>query len=268
MACVMRIGCSGYSYSDWIGPFYPPGTRAGDMLELYAQRFGTVEVNSTYYRLPGAKTFQGMSRKVPRDFQFAVKLPGDMTHRGLLAQAGDFLRVTTPLVEAGQLGPVLAQFPFAFKNGQEQRAYLTRLAQALPGLRLVVEFRHESWQVDAVPRFLADQGLGLAAVDAPALPGLPKGEAHAVAGLGYLRFHGRNSEKWFQHERAEERYDYRYSAPELADWTARIRHLQEATDDLYIYFNNHFRGQAPANAGELAELLGKPLPLTSGRLFS
>lgn len=264
----MRIGCSGYSYADWVGPFYPPGTRPGDMLELYAQRFGTVEVNSTYYRLPGVKTFQGMSRKVPRDFRFAVKLPGDITHRGRLEPAADFLRVTAPLAEAGQLGPVLAQFPFAFKNGQDQRAYLGRLKEAMPGVALVVEFRHESWQVPAVARFLEDRGLALAAVDAPELPGLPRADATAVNRLGYVRFHGRNAGKWFEHDRAEERYDYRYSSRELEDWTARIRAVEAATDELYIYFNNHFRGQAPANAGELAELLGKPLPMASGRLFT
>lgn len=264
----MRIGCSGYSYADWIGPFYPPGTRAGDMLELYAQRFSTVEVNSTYYRLPGVKTFQGMSRKVPRDFRFAVKLPGDITHRGMLEPAADFLRVTAPLAEAGQLGPVLAQFPFAFQNGQDQRAYLGRLRDALPGVRLVVEFRHASWQVPAMYRFLEERRLAVAAVDAPALPGLPEAQAAAVSRLGYVRFHGRNAGKWFEHDRAEERYDYLYSDAELQGWVEKIRAVEAATDEVYIYFNNHFRGQAPANAGELAELLGKPLPMLSGRLFS
>lgn len=265
---MIHMGCSGYSYADWVGPFYPPGTRPGDMLELYAERFRTVEVNATYYRLPGVKTFQGMARKVPPDFRFAVKLPGDITHRGQLAIAADFLAVTAPLSEAGKLGCVLAQFPFGFRNGQDQRAYLGRLVKRLPGQRLVVEFRHASWQVDAVYRFLGDLGLSVAAVDAPDLPGLPAGDAPAVGSPGYLRFHGRNAGKWFEHERAEERYDYRYAKDELAGWVERIRALESATDELYIYFNNHFRGQAPANAAELAELLGKPLPMARDRLFS
>lgn len=264
----MRIGCSGYSYADWVGPFYPPGTRSGDMLGVYAERFSTVEVNSTYYRLPGVKTFQGMSRKVPGDFRFAVKLPGELTHQGSLAIATDFMRVTAPLAESGKLGPVLAQFPFAFKNVQDQRGYLTRMRAALPGLTLVVEFRHASWQIEPVYRFLAEHDMSLAAVDAPALPGLPSGEARPVGRLGYVRFHGRNAEKWFEHERAEERYDYSYSKRELEGWVGRVEALAEATDEVYVYFNNHFRGQAPANAFQLAELLGKPLPMASGRLFS
>ena len=265
---MIHLGTSGYSYSDWIGPFYPGRTKPGDMLELYAERFRSVEINSTYYRLPGARTFAGMAKRVGPDFRFAVKLPGDITHKGLLETSTAFCEVTRPLADAGKLACVLAQFPYSFKNGQDQRAYLGQLVKRLPGMRVVVEFRHVSWQIDAVYPFLAGLGLSLAAVDAPELPGLPRGEARAVGRIGYLRFHGRNAEKWFEHDRAEERYDYRYSTAELASWVARIRELEEATEELYIYFNNHFRAQAVDNAVQLADLLGEPLPMASGRLFS
>jgi uncharacterized protein YecE (DUF72 family) len=243
---MLHLGCSGYSYADWVGPFYPRGTKPAEMLEVYAQRFRTVEINSTYYRLPGARTFEGMARRVGPDFRFSVKLPGDITHKGKLEPAADFLRVTRPLADSGKLACVLAQFPFSFKNGQDQRGYLARLAASLPALRLVVEFRHVSWQAEPVYRFLGDLGLSVAAVDAPDLPGLPRGEARAVGRVAYLRFHGRNAGQWFEHDQA----------------------LEESTDDLFIYFNNHFEGKAPANALQLAELLGKPLPMAPTGLFS
>jgi uncharacterized protein YecE (DUF72 family) len=265
---MIHIGTSGYSYQDWIGPVYPPGTKAGDMLELYAERFRTVEVNATYYRLPGAKTFAGMVKRAGPGFRFSVKLPGDVTHRGDLDLVDRFVEVTRPLTDAGVLACVLAQFPYAFQNARDSRAYVARLAERLRGAPLVVEFRHSSWQVDPVYAFLREHRLSLAAVDAPALPNLPRPEARATGPIGYLRFHGRNAEQWFEHERAEQRYDYLYTPDELSGWLERIRTLEAATEELFIYFNNHFQGKAATNALQLANLLGEPLPPAPGRLFS
>lgn len=264
----IHIGTSGYSYADWIGPVYPPGTKARDMLELYAERFRTVEINATYYRLPGARTFEGMVRRVGPSFRFSVKLPGDVTHRGDLALVDRFVDATRPLADAGKLACVLAQFPFAFKNTEDSRSALARLAERLRGAPLVIEFRHASWQVDAVYAFLAQHRLSLVAVDAPALPGLPRPEARATGPIGYLRFHGRNAAQWFDHERAEQRYDYLYEPGELAGWVDRVRALEAATEELFIYFNNHFQGKAATNAMELANLLGEPIPPAPGRLFA
>lgn len=271
----IHIGTSGYSYADWIGPVYPPGTKPGDMLELYAERFRTVEVNATYYRLPGVKTFEGMRKRAGPGFRFSVKLPGDVTHRGDLELVDRFVEVTRPLTEAGALACVLAQFPFAFRNSQDARSTLARLAERLAerfaerltGAPLVVEFRHASWQVEPVYAFLAEHRLSLAAVDAPALPGLPRPEARATGPIGYLRFHGRNAAQWFDHERAEQRYDYLYEPEELSGWIDRIRALEDATDELFIYFNNHFQGKAATNALQLANLLGEPIQPAPGRLF-
>lgn len=267
-ASVIHLGTSGYSYADWVGPVYPPGTRPGDMLELYAERFRTVEINSTYYRLPGTKTFAGMSKRVGRSFRFSVKLTGEVTHEGDLAGVDRFLEATRPLTDAGQLACVLAQFPYRFHNDERSRSYLARLAERFSGPQLVVEFRHASWQVEPVYTFLAQHRLSLAAVDAPALPNLPRPEARVTGPIGYLRFHGRNAEQWFEHERPWQRYDYLYTPEELSGWVERIRTLEAATEELFIYFNNHFQGKAATNALQLANLLGEPLPPAPNRLFS
>jgi uncharacterized protein YecE (DUF72 family) len=262
---MIRVGTSGYSYTDWVGPVYPAGTRPDRMLDLYCRRFSTVEINSTYYRLPGARMFDSLVRRSPDGFLFTVKLPGDVTHGGDLACAASFREVVRPLVDAGRFGCALAQFPFAFRNTGENRAYLARLHDALSGMAAAVEFRHESWQIPAVRSFLQGHGFGTACVDQPDLPGLMRREAWCTAGLGYVRFHGRNRRKWFEHERAIERYDYLYTKDELAGWLPGIRKLSEDAREVFVFFNNHASGQAVSNASDLVEMLAEaPSPSPSG----
>jgi uncharacterized protein YecE (DUF72 family) len=252
---MIRLGTSGFSYADWVGNFYPVGTRKEQMLELYARRFDTVEINSTYYRLPGKKTFESFARRVGSSFRFSVKLPGDITHKGQLQMTRAFVEVVAPVVEAGKLACVLAQFPQAFKNTQEHRRYLADLASSLPSLPLVVEFRDSSWQLPAVETYLRSLKLGSTCVDEPALPGLMRPVARATGEIAYVRFHGRNEAKWYEHERSEERYDYLYSRSELEEWVQRVHRLEQEAQDVYIYFNNHSAGKATTNAADFAEML-------------
>jgi uncharacterized protein YecE (DUF72 family) len=252
---MIRLGTSGFSYTDWVGTFYPTGTKKEQMLELYARRFDTVEINSTYYRLPGRKTFESFARRVGDTFRFSVKLPGDITHKAQLSQTKAFVEVLTPVVDAGKLGCVLAQFPHSFKNTEEHRRYLANVARALSSMPLVVEFRDSSWQIPAVDGFLKNLHVGCANVDEPALPGLMRPTERATSPLAYVRFHGRNETKWYQHERSEERYDYLYLRSELADWIQRVTRLEQEAEDVYIYFNNHASGKATTNAVDFKEML-------------
>src|SRR5258707_4146087 len=116
----VRVGTSGYSFPDWVGPFYPPGTRSGDFLSYYSRHFDVVEVNSTYYRIPHSSVIEKMERKTPGDFHFVVKLHQSMTHEGDLDSSNvrHFLEAIAPLENAGKYDGLLAQFPWAFRRSR------------------------------------------------------------------------------------------------------------------------------------------------------
>jgi len=255
---IIRVGTSGFSYTDWLGPFYPPRLSRAHMLDYYATIFDVVEINATYYAIPGPRSMESMLQKVGETFEFTVKAHQDMTHHR--DRATDvlprFLEALKPLVEAGKLGCVLLQFPFSFAHTPDNRSFVRFLVESLAPHRAVVEFRHRSWIHEETMAFLRQVGAGYCAVDEPRLPGLPPPMAEVTAPVGYVRFHGRNKEKWWHHEKAEERYDYRYAQDELEEWIPKIRKLADHALRVYVFFNNHVRGQAPANARELRARLG------------
>lgn len=257
------IGTSGFSYDDWRGFFYPKDLPKREMLPYYAGVFPTVEVNATYYTLPHPATFLQMSRKVPDDFLFAVKAHRDMTHSGgeLNEEAfAGFRRALDPLLERGMLGCVLAQFPWSFKPTADNEAYLRTFREQLPDVPTVVEFRNAAWVSDRTLNLLRELGMGFCCVDEPGLKGLMPRIAASTSPIGYVRFHGRNAQKWWKHDHAWERYNYLYSEEELQSWVPKIQGLAEETDRLFVFFNNHYEGKAGQNARVLAQLLNLTLP--------
>jgi len=260
-ACLMdiRIGCSGFSYDDWVGPFYPLGAESRRFLELYAERFDTVEINMTYYRIPAPRMVQGWVDRTPQGFLFTVKGNQLMTHDTENPEAAAaiprFREAIEPLVAADRLGCVLLQFPQRLRPTAEARDHIAYLISELSPLPLVCEFRHESWSRETVHRWLGSRGVGYCCVDEPELPGLMPRETVVTGGLGYLRFHGRNAAKWHEHEEASERYDYRYAREELEEWVPRVREMAGSAERMLVYFNNHRMGQAPDNAEVFKELL-------------
>lgn len=252
----LRVGTSGYSYADWVGPIYPPGVPKAEWLGLYAQRFSTVEINSTYYGVAAPATYARMRDRVGDDFVFSVKAPGAVTHERENAPEPilqDFFTRIAPL----DPGPILLQFPFSFAYVPEHRIYLARVLDACTDRQAVVEFRHDSWVRGSVVAGLRERGVALASVDLPALPGLPPREEVLTGRLGYLRLHGRNAAKWWRHEQAWERYDYRYPREELAEWVPRVRRLLAEAAEVFVYANNHFQGQAVEAIEMLEGLLGE-----------
>lgn len=197
---MILIGTSGYSFPDWVGPFYPPGTDRRNMLDHYVRHFPTVEVNSTYYRIPPPRTFQAMERKTPPDFEFVVKAHHDMTHKRSLEPDlyRSFASSIDPLRAAGKLNGVLAQFPYAFRRTKENEKFLQEMKQLLPEAPLFVEFRNDSWARAEVFPWLEEQGIGYVSVDEPDLPGLMPSIARATGPVGYVRLHGRNKENWWR----------------------------------------------------------------------
>lgn len=258
MAAAVIVGTSGYSYKDWVGPFYPEGTRAGEMLAYYAGRFGAAELNFSYYGIPKPRTLEQMAGRVPDDFRFTLKLHRSLTHERQEASTTlpAFREAIRPLIDSGKLAGLLAQFPFSFAGSKPACRHVLWLAEQLPGARLVAEFRHISWEKPEVAPWLARHGIALASVDAPALEGLPSAiERLGDPAIAYVRFHGRNREAWWEHDQAYQRYQYDYSEEELSEWVPRVVSLTGKAAVVYVFFNNHFGGVSAANASLFRELL-------------
>lgn len=252
------VGTAGFSYGDWKGPFYPREIRQSAMLEHYARHFPLVEINSTYYAVPPPERMNAMALRTPPWFIFNVKANREMTHEignGARAFEG-FRRAVRPLEDHGKLGCVIAQFPWAFKRTTANEGYLEKLAQRLEGMDTVVEFRHDSWESGETLEMLSSLGLGYVCVDEPRLKGLPSPRVAITSDTAYLRMHGRNAETWWAKDRESwERYDYLYSEEELAGWLPGVEKMGEQADRVYVIFNNHYKGQAPANARAFEQML-------------
>ena len=181
---MLRIGTSGFSYDDWVGPVYPEGLPAREHLQYYASLFPTVELNVTYYRIPAASTVSGWVRKTPDDFLFAVKAYGELTHQRESHDFAGFVAAIEPLIEAHKLGCVLAQFPYSFHPTPENKEYLRRLRAGFGDLPLVVEFRNSGWVDDETFALLRAENLGYCCVDEPRLKGLMPPIAVATSRCG------------------------------------------------------------------------------------
>ncbi len=252
---MILIGTSGFSYKDWVGPYYPADLPAHEWLSFYAQEFTTCELNFSYYRLPEARTLQQMATKTPAGFLFSVKASKELTHERESPPFDRFVAALAPLVEQRKLGCVLAQFPYSFHATSANRDYLRRLREGLGELPAVVEFRNAAWLTDKTFDLLRELQLGYCCVDEPRLEGLLPPIARATGPVAYVRFHGRNAAKWWQHEEAWERYDYSYTPEELAEWVPKIKQLDQAAPLTLVFTNNHWRGQAVATARQLKLML-------------
>jgi len=288
------IGTSGYSFPDWVGPFYPPGLAPRDFLDFYARHFDAVEVNSTYYRIPHPRVLDQMEKKTPEGFHFVVKLNQAMTHQGSRDPAlyRDFLQVLEPLKQAGKYDGVLAQFPWGFKRTPANRKHLAAVRELLPEEPLFVEFRHDSWLTPELEPALRERHIGFCAVDEPALEHLLPPVTMVTSEDAYVRFHGRNARNWWgpgsgfderppvaspavapapdpgdlfgieakvqaepEARPTQLRYDYDYKPEELSEWVRKVAELAEQARRVYLFFNNCHAGQAARSAKLMQELL-------------
>jgi len=264
MKASIHVGTSGYSFKDWLGTVYPAKMKAGQFLSYYARMFDCVEINTTYYRVPAPSMFENMLRKVPSDFTFVVKVPKEMTHdrEKLSSMVPLLIDSIAPLIEAGQLGGLLAQFPFSFRAAQEGREYLKRLADVIKrdDIPLNIEFRHESWYTQDTYAMLKRLGLGFVNVDLPPLAGLPRESNVVTSDVAYYRLHGRNAKMWWNHPTPSHRYDYMYDDDQLDGWARRAKAAAPRAKSSYIFNNNCHLGQSAVNALHLHRRLGLPKP--------
>jgi len=265
---MIHIGPAGWSYKDWEGTVYPqkPGKNF-DPLEYLARYFNTIEINSSFYRPPSVSTTKAWAQRVAanKEFTFTAKLHRLFTHERGKATAADekeFRSGMAPLVKAGKLGALLLQFPWSFKNTVEDRIYLAALLEKFGEYPLVLEVRHASWNTPAMYEWLEERGVGICNIDQPVFSKSIRPAALTTSPVGYVRLHGRNYQNWFREKAPrDERYNYLYSFDELDPWLKRIKELAKQTRETYVITNNHFRGQAVANAIEIeAALKEKRVP--------
>ena len=255
------VGTSGYSYPEWVDAgIYPPGTKAGQMLPLYAREFPVTELNYTWYQMPRAEAVERQRDLVPPNFRFCAKLTRSLTHevdaKTWQGEAAKYRSGIAPLLQSRQLLAVFIQFGASFDHSPKNRSYLGALLTDLQGLPLAVEFRNAAWASDRVFAEFERRRVTLVTVDEPELPGLfPSLDVVTNPELFYVRFHGRNALGWRTGKMATQ-FDYDYSDGELEVWIdERLRPLIERAKTGVLFFNNHVRGQAPRNAQRLIALL-------------
>jgi uncharacterized protein YecE (DUF72 family) len=262
----LRVGPAGWNYDDWEGIVYPAGKgRSFDALRFVADYFDTVEVNSSFYAPPRPQVAAAWAHRVRHNsrFKFTAKAWQRITHErqaaaavSLAADCDTVRRSMAPLAEAGVLGAVLIQFPWSFRSTPENLDYLVRLFRMLPGFTLAVEIRHGSWSNEEFLSCLRDNGVAYCNIDQPVVGNSMKPTAHVTAKVGYFRLHGRNYQNWFKEDAGPAaRYDYLYTKDEIRQLSQLIRAVRQQAEETYAITNNHFRGQALANAVDILEEL-------------
>jgi len=247
----LLFGTSGWSYKEWVGPFY---LKAANMFSFYAQYFNTAEINSTFYSYPSRATIYGLNRTSPRNFVFSAKLPKLITHEkhlnpnlNIKSDLFRFLELLDPLKARGKLGCILIQLPPSFVY-ERDRGNLEAFLEMLPeDYEFAAEFRDHSWMREETWKLLERFNVAYCIVDEPLLPP----EVHVTTDFAYFRWHGRGTRPW---------YDYHYSDEELREWVPRIQETTEEVGKVYGYFNNHYHGYAIENCIEILEMLNEAKP--------
>jgi uncharacterized protein YecE (DUF72 family) len=247
------LGTSGWSYKEWIGPFYTKMDKS--MLRAYTRVFNSAEIDSTFYRYPSKGTVMGWARYSPEGFVYAAKLPGLITHdkklqvaQGIEQDLEKFVGLMEPLILSGKLGVILIQLPPRFDyRPKELEAFFKLLPTQA---RFAVEFRDVSWIRPETWPLLEKYKVAYTIVDEPLLPP----ELHLTTDIAYFRWHGKGSRPW---------YNYRYSREELEPWVPKVKEVSSRVEKVFGFFNNHYHGYAVENCLQVMEMLG---PLDSKQL--
>jgi len=268
----IHVGTSGWSYPEgegtWKGYFYPPGTRSE--LGYYSQFFNTVEVNSSFYYPPNPGFVANWVKRTPSEFKFAVKLWQKFTHPNMYRELSGneaivshddidtFRRSFEPLVKAGKMAVLLAQFPPSFKNDGLGQDILSLLIRHFGQYRLAVELRHKSWSDDpATSNLLRQNNVAWVQIDEPKFRTSIATDLPLTADFAYFRFHGRNAANWWKGT-TETRYQYLYSPEEINELTEKVKSTSRDVSQVFVYFNNHWKAYAPRNAGDMIKALQMP----------
>jgi uncharacterized protein YecE (DUF72 family) len=276
MAATVRLGTCSFADEGLLKSWYPRGvSTAKARLAYYAERFDTTEVDSPYYHLPDPAVTGRWAQRTPPEFTFHVKAHASMTGHEPADQVEAFAAFRAsiePLELSGKLRGILLQYHPRFVKSAEAKHELETVRGLLDPLVPLIEFRHRSWleedeRADTFS-FLARNGLAVVSVDAPptrASNVLPTFAA-ATHSVAYVRFHGRNVKTWnIKSEKSWERFDWMYSAEELAGWVDDLGRLAGEADEVYAMFNNNRDDFAPRSATILRGLLDEAgIPASGG----
>ncbi len=245
------IGTSGYSYKDWLGNFYPQFCPSADFLRFYATVFNTVEIDSTYYRIPRKDSVAKWYKTTPDNFVFSAKFPSSVTHEGAIESrvenAQIFMDVMRRLED--KLGPLLLQFPYGFKP-DEHFAIMEKLISIMPDdLKIAVEVRNKKWLKKDFYDLLSSRKITLAFVDHPWMPRLTEHTGR----FAYIRLLG-------DREKIDSDFSYvRVDREEDLKWWSHVsEEYSREQGEVYAYLNNHYSGHSPTNARRLMELVSQP----------
>jgi uncharacterized protein YecE (DUF72 family) len=250
------VGTAGWSYEDWEGLVYPLDREPGfHPLTFLAARIDIVEVNSTFYRPPAASLSLLWVKKLAGypDFLLSVKVHQAFTHgreSWSAKEVEEFKLGVEPLRAAGRLACLLFQFPWSFQHTGANVDYLSRVFRAFAGYPMTLEVRHSSWDRPDFYGLLGDHGVSFCNIDQPVIGNsLGPSSRTTTRDFSYVRLHGRNYRDWFREGAGrDDRYNYLYGSAELDEWVERIKDLGRTTGKVFVITNNHYRGQALANA--------------------
>lgn len=269
----IRIGTAGWAYKDWEGIFYPPGMqrRKQHALELLAQCFDVVEINTSFYGHIKPELAKLWVRKVAVNpkFMFTAKLHRSFTHSPLAVMEPTSAATIKPndederlaregldaLAATGKFGALLIQFPVSFKNTSLNREYMESLLRQFIEFPRVVEVRHESWNNPETLSYFTDRNVAFCNIDQPLIGRSLGATEYVTSPVGYVRLHGRNYDQWFEAEKGEDRYNYLYSEAELTGWKEKIVRIAQKTEVTYVVANNHFEAKAGVNALQMKHML-------------
>lgn len=235
------IGTCGYDYPEWKGIFYPNDLDRKDFLSFYATKFSALEINYTYYRMPDEYQMRNMYRKSEGRLSFSVKATQTLTHIISKEWHDEALRLKAallPLLNGGVLSTVLFQFPQSFHYTQENRIYLAKLLKEFTDYSPTVEFRHTEWNKESVYTCLDKMNTGFCVCDMPHLKSLPAFIPITTGGIGYIRFHGRNTENWYTNNgvNGSARYCYLYNNSELQETSLLIKSISVKSKITHVFF--------------------------------
>jgi uncharacterized protein YecE (DUF72 family) len=243
----VKIGCSGWSYKDWAGPFYAKDLPAGDYLKFYSKVFNCVEVDSSFYRIPNQSLIQRWKTVTPDGFLFSLKLPKKITHDNKLADFESTLTYFYSVVSklGPKLGPIVAQLPPSIKV-EKHMAVMEKFVNALnPKYQHAIEFRHKSWFKPEIYKLLEDHGVAMVW----SLNQYLETPAEVTAKFAYLRMVGEHDITDFGGIQKERKED-------MQKWATNLEEKSDSVDKAYVFFNNHFAGFGPESVNEFRRLLG------------
>jgi len=243
----LRIGCSGWSYKDWDGPFYPKGLPAKDYLKFYSKVFDCVEIDSSFYRIPNAFAVNQWRNATPSSFLFSPKLPKKITHENKLKDSDSTLLYFYSVVNKlkDKLGPIAIQLPPSVKLASHMDIMKDFIAKLSPEFRHAVEFRHKSWFTPEVYALLRKSNIAMVW----SLNQYVETPAEVTADFIYVRLVGDRELTEFsgvQKDRSED----------MKRWASAVRETSGKFESGYIFFNNHFAGFSPESSNEFRRLLG------------